>query len=526
VKQEFAQSAAVTRSCNSTLFLQGAVIVGAYSLLYGRLVPDLVNDWSFSTYSYGFLVPALAAYLVWEKRANLKRLPVSPSLWGNVALLLAVLLFLLGEVLSDSFLMRVSMVVATTALIQASLGNLFLKELAFPIFYLALMIPVPFVLVNAIVNYLMFFDAKHAATILQLLGIPIYLDSNFLHLPNLTVEVAEGCSGIKSIFALFVLGIFYSHLLPVSGRLKVLVVASTIPLAVITNLFRIVVTVWLTYYIGPVVLESLFHKLTGTFNFLLSFLLLIVLAELLRKKSAPAPLQRDNFDDPQPIAHRINMPTRSGWSSTVLSTLVIAIAIWLSGLLESPSSPPTPVSLADVPSSFETFTAAAKVWPDAYDDAKAEQAATRFYTTAEGVPIELFVGYRGDSTGGERLRSPKLVLPAKWSYLWITSTQLQVNGSEPIEANWMLTQTAGSRRLVLYWYGSEGGTFTGELYYRFALLKERLMGRSAGMLVVRIATPVLESDRSVEQAQIRLKNLALRVQQELARVIHVRRGYP
>ena len=388
------------------------------------------------------------------------------------------------------------------------------------------MIPFPYVLVNTIVNYLMFFDAKHAATILQLLGIPIYLDSNFLHLPNITLEVADGCSGIKSIFALFVLGIFYSHLLPLSGRLKVLVVASTIPLAVITNLFRIIVTVGLTYYIGPVVLESLFHKLHGTFNFLLSFLLLIVLAELLRKKSAPAPLQPDNLNGPPPIAYRTNVPTRSGWNATVLSTLVIAIAIWLSGLLESPSSPPTPVNLADVPSSLGTFTAAAKVWPDAYDDAKAEHAATRFYTTAEGVPIELFVGYRGDSTGGPRLQSPKLVLPAKWSYVWITSSQLQANGSEPIEANWMLTQTAGARRLVLYWYQSEGGTFTGELYYRFALLKERLMGRSAGMLVVRIATPVLESDNSIEQAQIRVKNLALQVQQELDRIIHVRRGYP
>ena len=119
-----------------------------------------------------------------------------------------------------------------------------------------------------------------------------------------------------------------------------------------------------------------------------------------------------------------------------------------------------------------------------YHDAKAEQAATRFYTTAEGVPIELFVGYRGDSTGGQRLQSPKLVLPAKWSYIWVTPAQLEFNGSEKIEANWMLTQTAGTRRLVLYWYQSERATFTGELYYRFALLKERLMGRSAGMLVV------------------------------------------
>jgi len=174
-----------------------------------------------------------------------------------------------------------------------------------------------------------------------------------------------------------------------------------------------------------------------------------------------------------------------------------------------------------VPSSFGSFRrVAVKVWSDAYRDSAAEQAATRFYTTAGGVPIELFVGYRGDGTNGERLQSPKLVLPAGWSYVWITSTQLQVNGSEPIEANWMLTQTAGARRLVLYWYQSEGGTFTGELYYRFALLKERLMGRSAGMLVVRIATPTLESE-SIEQAEVRLKSLALRVQQELDRMIHL-----
>ena len=102
-------------------------------------------------------------------------------------------------------------------------------------------------------------------------------------------------------------------------------------------------------------------------------------------------------------------------------------------------------------------------------------------------------------------------------------------GGECLNVIWLqavLTQTAGARRLVLYWYQSEGGTFTGELSYRFALLKERLAGRSAGMLVVRIATPVLESDSSIEQAQIRVKNLALQVQQELNRIIHVRRGYP
>jgi len=526
VKQEFVQSAAVARSWNSTLLLQGALIVLAYGLLYARLVPGLVNDWyTFSPYSYGFLVPVIAAYLVWQKRGRLKNLPISTSHWGILTLVLALLLFLVAQVITDSFMMRVSMVLAIAALIQTTLGKRFLKELGFPIFYLALMIPVPYVLVNKIVNFLMFFDAKHAASILQLFGIPVYLDSNFLHLPNITLEVADVCSGISSLFALFVLGVFYSSLLPLPAGLKALVTASTVPLAVIANLIRIVVTVGLTYYIGPVVLQSVIHKLHGTFNFVLSFVFLIALAEFLRKKSAATAAAQSDLSR-SPVAYG-TAPRTLSWRAIALSSLILTIGIWLSAALDSPPTTSTGINLANVPSSFgSSSSAGAKVWADVYHDPTAEQAATRFYTTAEGVPIELFVGHRGDSTGGQRLQSPKLVLPAKWSYIWVTPAQLEFGRSEKIEANWMLTQTAGARRLVLYWYQSEEGTFTGELYYRFASLKERFAGRSAGMLVVRIATPVPESDSSIEQAQIRLKNLAFQVQQELDRIIHVRRGYP
>src|SRR6266576_954573 len=460
VKQEFVQSAAMVRSWHATFLLQGALIVVAYGLLYARLVPGLVNDWyTLSPYSYGFLVPVIAAYLAWQKRGRLKNLPISSSYWGILTLVFALLLFLVAQVITDSFMMRVSMVLAIAALIQTTLGNRFLKELGFPIFYLALMIPVPYVLVNKIVNFLMFFDAKHAATILQLFGIPVYLESNFLHLPNITLEVADVCSGISSLCALFVLGVFYSSLLSLPARLKALVTASTVPLAVIANLIRIVVTVGLTYYIGPVVLQSLFHKFHGTFNFLLSFVFLIALAEFLRKKfAATAAVQRDLVSSP--AAYGTDSPRRLSWHHTVLSSLILTMGIWLSAALDNPSNTATGINLANVPWSFGSFrTVAVKVWSDAYRDSAAEQAATRFYTTAGGVPIELFVGYRGDGTNGERLQSPKLVLPAGWSYVWITSTQLQVNGSEPIEANWMLTQTGGNRRLVLYWYQSEGGTF-------------------------------------------------------------------
>ena len=228
VKTEIIQSVTMSRSTNTTFCLQGTLIAVAYGLLYGRLVPGLVNDWSFSTYSYGYLVPVIAGYLVWRKRGRLKRLPVSPLPWGNAALFLAVLLLLIGQVSGEIFVMRISMVLSGAALIHVFLGKHFLKELRFPIFYLALMIPVPWVLVNAIVNHLMVFDAKQAATILQFLGTPVHLDANFLHLPDMTLEVAAACSGISSIFALFLLGIFYAYLLPLPLGARVFLAVSTV----------------------------------------------------------------------------------------------------------------------------------------------------------------------------------------------------------------------------------------------------------------------------------------------------------
>jgi EpsI family protein len=519
MKTELVQPATITPSATVTLLLQGVLVALAFGFLYGRLVPGLVNDWyTYSPYSYGFLVPVIAGYLVWQKRERLKTLAVSPSYWGILTLAAAVLLSLIGQAISDSFVMRVSMVFAMAALVQAMLGNRFLKELGFPICYLALMIPVPYVIVNKIVNYLMFFDARHSATILKLIGVPVHLDSNFLHLPNITLEVADACSGISSVFALFVLGVLYAYYLPLAARLKILLAASTVPLAVVANIFRIIVTVALTYYVGPVVLQSTFHKFNGTFNFLLSFALFIAVAEVLRNKAAASPTQTDGLRLSSVEAYGGNPPKRLGWNVAVISTLIMTVAIWTSATLENPSNSPASVNFANVPSSFAAFTAAEEPWPDAYHDIKAERSATRFYATATGIPIELFLGYRGDGSRGERLQSPKLILPRRWNYLWVETTELDIGNSEKIEANWMLTEMGGSRRLVLYWYRYGGGTFTGELYYRFALLKERLLNRPTGMIVVRIATPVL-GDEIIRNAQDRLRNFAALAHGEIKRLL-------
>ena len=120
------------------------------------------------------------------------------------------------------------------------------------------------------------------------MGVPAVLEANFIHLPNIILEVAAECSGIESIRALLVLSLVYAHVLGVSPMLRLAIVASAVPIAVVSNLFRIVVTVLLTYGFGPVVLDSFIHKFHGTFNFVVALLLLGLVGEALQRRARAA----------------------------------------------------------------------------------------------------------------------------------------------------------------------------------------------------------------------------------------------
>ena len=498
-----------------TVFCQVAVITAVYVLLFWRVIPGLIADWSEdASLSYGFFVPVIAAYLVWQQKDRLKRIPIAPSLWGCFLLCGAVTSFLAGQVAADAFLMRIAMLLTLVGLLHCLLGDNYLKALAFPLLYLTLMIPPPYALVKQVVNFLMFLDATLTEKMLQLFGIPVYLELNFLHLPNITLEVADVCSGISSIFALFVLGVIYAYLLPIPTLLKITLVAGTVPLAVLANLVRIIVTVALTYYWGPVVLGYFFHTFQGTLNFLACVLLLIVLGETLRRNYGTAPTAGDATKYKLLDASR---PIKTAWTTTGIAVLVLAGGAFAAGLLEKNFRSGHDVGLNRFPLSFGAHVARVGAWADTYNDPRVTGAISSFYATANGIPIEVFIGYQANAAAAGRLQSPRLIFPERWDYVWTKSAQLTVSSGKNVQVNWMLTQSGPAKRLVLYWYQARGVTFTGELYYRVALLKGRLLRGGSEIIVVRMSTQLVDGE-NVDSAEQRLKELAVMVQPELTKL--------
>jgi len=354
-----------------------------------------------------------------------------------------------------------------------------------------------------------------------MLGIPVYREAYFLHLPNITLEVADMCSGIASVFALFALGIFYIYFLPIPVRWKLSLVLATFPIAFVANLFRIVVVSALTYFIGPVALDMFFHRFSGTVTFLLALILLILLSELLRKKY-PEQSARNVSSEAYEVGDRRRGAVIAS-RPFVIGIVIFMSALCVSWLLEHGRTLALPgLGLPALTANLGPFSAGEVSWKDPYKDpymdTKAHSSVSRIYFGAEKAPIELFVGYRGAQNDGDRLYSPKLVLPEHWNFAWVRPITVDVGNGTWIRANSMLTRAGTAARLVLYWYQVSGQTVAGELDHRLLQVRRSIFeGRSDGA-VVRLTTPILESEK-IEQAQERLTIFARYLYPELVKIL-------
>jgi exosortase len=251
--------------------------------IYYRVLGKLVYDWYTNPdFSHGFLVPVFSAYLVWTKRDALRRTPVQQS-WSGVYLVAAAIFTLfLGIYGAELFLSRLSLVMLLAGLVWTLAGRAVLKELRFPLLVLLLAIPFPAVIYNQITFPLQIFASKMASAILPVFGVPVLRDGNIIQLPSMRLEVAEACSGIRSLMSLFTAAVFYGYFLEPSPRRRVILALASLPIAVLANAARIVGTGLAVQYWDPDKALGFFHEFSGWLMFVISLVCLYLLHSLMR----------------------------------------------------------------------------------------------------------------------------------------------------------------------------------------------------------------------------------------------------
>jgi exosortase A len=264
--------------------LKSAVIVACLVILYFSVLQGLVSDWiRMPDFSHGFLIPIVSLYFFYERRKELSALNRSSNWIGLVLLLFGIVLLLLGNLATEYFTMRFSILVVLGGIILFLLGKEVFKTLLFPIVFLIFMIPIPSVLMDRITFPMQLFASKVAAKSLYLIGIPALREGNVILLAKTSLEVAEACSGIRSLISLLALSVVFAYFSQKTIVKRVLLILSTFPIAIIANAARVTGTGILAHHYGDKVAQGFFHGFSGWILFVVAFVCLFVVGGLLSK---------------------------------------------------------------------------------------------------------------------------------------------------------------------------------------------------------------------------------------------------
>jgi exosortase len=270
---------AVTLSSSLPFLIIGALLAA----LYYRIAIKLVIDWyNIADYSHGFLVPLFSLFLLWDKRKQIATTPVRPT-WAGLGLVVFGLITLVFGVYGvDLFTSRLSFVILLAGLVWTFFGGQIVRQVLFPILVLLLAIPFPAIVFNQITFPLQLLASRLASMILPLLGVPVLQEGNVIQLPVMKLEVAEACSGIRSLMSLFTLAVFYGYFLERGTKRRVILALASIPIAVAANVARIVGTGLCVQYWDPVKALGFFHEFSGWVMFVISLICLYMIHRLMQ----------------------------------------------------------------------------------------------------------------------------------------------------------------------------------------------------------------------------------------------------
>lgn len=252
-----------------------ALLVACFGLLYRGVAAELVSDWvRDDNNSHGFLIVPLALYFAWERRERILRARSTPAWSGLAAVFAGVVLTVLDM---HPFVNRMAMMLTLAGTLLCLLGWARLKVLAFPLLFLLLMIPIPAIILNQVAFPLQLIASKFGEWTLASCRVPVLREGNIIHLANTSLEVAEACSGIRSLVSLLTLGIVYGYFMESRLWMRIALALATAPVAIVANAARVAGTGMAAHFYGEEASQGFFHAFSGWMVFMVAFLMIFVI---------------------------------------------------------------------------------------------------------------------------------------------------------------------------------------------------------------------------------------------------------
>lgn len=264
--------------------------VAWFSLLlvvcYLPILKQLINQWSTDEdMGHGFFVPALAAYIAWQKKDEILGARYESNLLGLVLMAFAAALSIAGTLGAELFTQRIAFVFSVIGAVLYWGSWPLIRTLAFPLLLLFFMIPIPAIVYNRITFPLQLIASQVAETALSFIGIPVVRDGNVLELPSQKLSVVEACSGIRSLLSLSFLSLIYGFFFENRTWVRWVLFISTVPIAITANASRVTLTGILSE-INVEYSRGVYHSLSGWVVFVVAMVILVLFHQVLVRATA------------------------------------------------------------------------------------------------------------------------------------------------------------------------------------------------------------------------------------------------
>ncbi|MEM1159476.1 MAG: VPLPA-CTERM-specific exosortase XrtD [Pseudomonadota bacterium] len=499
----------------------GALCLGvaclAAAVFFFDGIADLWTAWQTPEYSHGPLIPIISLYLFLRQMKEVapNTGPVTDRGPGVAVLVFALALGLLGNITQIEKIIAIALIIWAGGMVLVSFGWQRGRQFWPPVLHLAFMLPLPFFLYWKVSIVLQLISSEIGVFLIQLAGVPVYLEGNIIDLGVWKLHVAEACSGLRYLFPILSFTYLFAVLYQGSMWHKAILLLAAVPIAILMNAFRIgVIGVMVDAY-GIEHAQGFMHFFEGWVVFILCILTLIVLARILQRtagdrRSLAQVLDLDTTGLGAELARvRHVMP-----SAALLGS---AAAFAVAAMLWNPITKPQQVEIPRDP--FLLFPRVLGEWqgfmnPDLpreiTDILRADDYLSATYERpGDAAGVDLFVAWYRDQTKAG-IHSPEVCIPAAgWEMSKITQTAVSVGveaGNIVIPVNRAIIQKGLSRQLVYYWFDQSGRRLTSDYAAKIWLTLDALKtGRTDGALI-RLVTPIRPGE-PIEAAETRLQEM-------------------
>lgn len=460
---------------------------------FGGSLLDLVQRWSRQEeYSHGFLIPIVAAWLLWSRRDALRVSMGQPSWFGPALILLALVMHLTGELSALFIFSQIGFVVALFGIVLALGGYSLLRTAFIPITFLLFAIPLPGIVEAELTLRLQLLSSELGASFIRIFGLPVYLDGNIIDMGIYKLQVVEACSGLRYLYPLLSLSFLAAYLFKAPLWQRLIVFLSAIPIAIGMNGLRIGLVGILVNRWGTQMADGALHLFEGWVIFIACAALLAAEIYLLSLSSRMPFLKVFYLSGPTPkVPDEIFPASRSNRPLSACLVLLCAGGLAVFAVSGRPEIIPERMQFVEFPARIGDWRGDPSVLdPGTEKVVGADDYLLSDYSQSDGDTVNLYVAYYSSQRRHGAFHSPILCIPgAGWQITKFQEVKYAILGkTQPL--NRVIINKGADRQIVYYWFNERGRIIANEYWTKFYLLADAIEKNRTDGALVRLITPI------------------------------------